>query len=517
MSQRMRVPGAPGSLAPLTAMKLLAVGLGVYIVGGALPRAEAGGPLPKEVTAPSPSTEWESEGLVPKPGDPQAKITELSKGLPEGERDCGLIELVDLGLINNPSTRQAWETARSSAFQARAKRSAYYPTITLKTTAGPSSAVSPTYPGFSRLKQATFGPSLSITYLLLDFGSRDAAAEAARQALFASNFQFNKAFQDVIYSIMSSYYNLDSKISALEASVIALKNADSTLGSVTAKKTAGLASVTDLLQARQSQAQASYNLEAAKGDQVNARATLLQNVGLPANATLRVLPPPASPNLSVLDTQVDQLIVQALERRPDIAAKMATLLSKKALARKANADVWPTINLGLNAQRTFYDANYNTATQHHSGESHYNNLGATLTFSVDLFDGLNKVNTTRGARADAEAAKADLNATELSAIADVVTNYNNFQTAVRKLASSQAVLDASQKAFDSTQVGYRNGLNSILDLLTAQNNLASARSQSIQARNDLFLASAQLTKSTGTLSPKTVAIEKVAASPEGQP
>jgi outer membrane protein TolC len=473
--------------------------------------------LPKEETSHSPSTEWDENRTAVKKIDGSATLNGLSTGRVEDTKEYGLIDLVDMGLINNPTTRQAWETARSSAFLARANRSGYYPKITLQTTGGPSYSTSPTYPGFARSEQTTAAPALSITYLLLDFGSRAATAEAARQALFASNFSFNKTFQDVIYNVMSSYYNLDSKMSALEAAVVSLKNADSTLASVTQKKNAGLASLTDLLQARQSQAQAVYTLESARGDQVSARATLLQNLGLPANATMRIQPPPTSQNLAVLDTEVDRLIMLALERRPDVAAKMATMLNKKALARKANADVWPTISLGMNAQRTFYDVNYDAYPRHFAGDSHYNNMSATLTFSMDLFDGMNKVNTARSARSDAEAAKADLTQSELSAIADVVTSYNNVQTAVRKLASSQAVLDASQKAFDSTQVGYKNGLNSILDLLTAQNNLASARYQNIQARNDLFLSSAQLTRSTGTLSPKTAALNQGSAPTPGQP
>jgi outer membrane protein TolC len=46
---------------------------------------------------------------------------------------------------------------------------------------------------------------------------------------------------------------------------------------------------------------------------------------------------------------------------------------------------------------------------------------------------------------------------------------------------------------------YRSGVGSILDVLTAEAALESARAQEIQARTDWFLAVAQLAHDTGTL------------------
>ncbi|MDD2706459.1 MAG: TolC family protein [Verrucomicrobiae bacterium] len=457
----------------------------------------------------SPTTPWESGKIFGPKDDPVSNLPELSRGVPENEPEMGLMELVDVGLENNPSTRSYWNQARSAAYKMYATRSAYYPTVTLKNTLGFSKATQPAYPGFTSTKQLTDNPALSITYLLLDFGSRAAAAEAAKQTLFASNFQFNQSIQDTIYNIMNSYYDLDIKQSLVESNIINLKMSDTTLKQVEVKKKAGLASQTDLYTAIQNQAQAVYTLESSKGDLLTSRATLLKNVGLPANSKLRVAPPPPLSNLSPLDTQLDNLILQAMERRPDVAAKVATVLAKKATARKANADIWPTISLNLNGQRTFFDANYSFPPSHYSGESHYNNYSASVVFSVDLFDGFSKLNTARSARADVESAKADLAQSELQAIADVVTNYNNVQTAIRKVTSSQVALEASQVSYDSTSVSYKAGLKTLVDLITAQNNLATSRSQNIQARDGLFQAAVQLTKSTGTLSPKNAAIASV--------
>ncbi len=488
---------------------MAAVAAAVWI-GGWTACAET--PANQEV-APSPSETWTPPEALAARTNAVARMAALAEGAPAPDREWGLFELVDVGLERNPGTRQAWQNARSAAAQAGVARSAYYPTLTLTGAGGPGHTTTPTYPGFSKNEQISGGPGLAVTWLLLDFGSRSAGVDAARQALFASNFQFNKTFQDVIFSVMQAYYNLDSKRALLDSAAAILKLADGTLESLDRKKRVGLASQTDWLQARQNQAQARFAVEAARGDFINAQAGLMQTLGLPANAQVRVLPPPASPNLAVLDRQVDELIAEALNQRPDVSAKIAAFLQKKALARQAGANIWPTVTAGASAQRTFYDADVSAPPRSFSGSSHDNNYGATLTISMDLFDGLNKVNKARAARSDAEAAQADLTQTELGAIADVVLNYNNVQTAIQKIAASQALLEASQKAFEAARIGYKNGLNSILDLLTAQNNLASSSATNIQSRNDLFLSSAALARSTGSLTPKTLAEKTSPPSP----
>lgn len=451
---------------------------------------------------------------------PAASVRE---GLPSADRKLSLLELVDLALGRHPSTRRAWATARQSAAQAGSARSAYYPTLTLGGSAGRVATTSPTYPGFSEVDQWVGAPQLSLTWLLLDFGGRHAGLEAAREALFASNFQFNKAVLDVVYGVVQGYYNLDASQGLLDAAEANLRLADATLESLSLKARAGLATETDLLQARQGQAQAAYNLESARGNLKTAQANLAKALGMPANTPLRIANPEGTPSLATLDRQVDQLVDLALQQRPDLSAKYATLLSLKAQARQADAALWPTLTAQASGSRTFYDAKTDANGRSFAGDSHYNQGSAMLVMSVDLFDGLNLVNKARSARAAADAAQADLANAELSAIAEVVIAYSDVQTAAKKFAASQILLDASRRAFDAMQISCKDGLKSVLDLLTAQNNLSSAAAQNVQARSELFLATAQLANTTGSLLPplkpaaRPVAVPATAAKLEDPP
>ncbi len=434
----------------------------------------------------------------------------LAENLPSKDRKLSLLELVDLALERHPATRHAWAKARQAAAQIGVARSLYWPTLSLSGRAGPTHATSPTYPGFSEVDQWIGAPQLALTWLLLDFGGRHAGLEAAREALFASNFQFNQSVQDVVFNVTESYYHLDASEGQIHAAETNLRLADATLELLARRARAGLATATDLLQARQTQAQAVYNLEAARGDLQDSRANLAKALGMPANAPLSIAAPEGPPSLAVLDRETDRLVELALRQRPDLSAKYANLLALKAQARQADAAIWPTLSLQASGSRTFYDAKANANGRSFSGDSHYNQGSAMLVMSVDLFDGLHLVSKARAARAAADAAQADLANAELSAIAEVVIAYSGVQTAAKKFAASQLLLEASRRSFDATQIGYKSGLNSVLDLLSTQNDLSSATAQNVHARSDLFLAAARLANATGALLPPPKASPPVA-------
>jgi outer membrane protein TolC len=342
---------------------------------------------------------------------------------------------------------------------------------------------------------------LQIDYLLLDFGARHAGLEAARFNLLSRNFNFNQALQSVVLSVMTSYYNLDGAKAALANAEAALTLADATLQSVEIKQQVGLATSTDAAQARQGVEQNKFNLENARGVLSTTQIQLATSLGLPANVNLQVAPPSNPPSLAILEEEVDKLIDLAFRQRPDLAGKYNTWRSRLASADQAEANRWPTLTSGINLQRTYYQANSAGPAGDFKGSGHFDDASAILTFRFDLFDGGNKSNLALSAKKLAESAKADLQVSELGAIADVVTNFVAFKTAAKKVDAAQALLDASRKNIDSVQIGYRNGLKSLLDLLTAQSNLTSAQSTLSQSRTDLFVSSANLSNSTGSLLP----------------
>lgn len=347
-------------------------------------------------------------------------------GLAEGQ-SLRLVELISLGLRRNPANLRAWENARADAARLGQSKAPYYPKVTFNAQVGKDDRVNSEETSFTpTTRMFSYGPQFDITWLLLDFGSRGFGKDAARQTLVASNFQFNRTLQDTILAIETAYFQLDSARMQQKAREDSLNVAKATLQSVEIQMKSGLANITQQLQAQQVVAQAVYDLESAKANVTTAQANLAKSVGLPANAALNVEPPAGDPPLKELDTTVNGMIEGALLRRPDLAAKFAAFRSKLALYKQAQRNILPAVTGNLNLGRNFFDETVNAGPGSSAKpDGVTDSYAGSFVLSVDLFDGFLKWNKAREAKASVEAARQDLAASEISAIAEVWNDFIN--------------------------------------------------------------------------------------------
>jgi outer membrane protein TolC len=424
-----------------------------------------------------------------------AREVSLTAPFDDAERQWSLPELVDEALRRNPSTSAAWQQANALAAQLGVQKALDYPTVSVGVEAGGAHTTQPTAPSRNTVNQLYVGPTARMQYLLLDFGSRRAAQEQARFNLLSQNFNFNQALQSVTLMVMNAYYNLDGANVNLENAEVALELADAVCRQTQIKVNAGLATSTDLAQAKQNLERFRYNLEGARGKVSTARVALATSLGVPGNAPLTIAPPAGEPSLTVLEEQVDGLIDLAFRQRPDLAAKYHAWRSRLASVDLAEANRWPSLTMNVGLQRSYYASDRSPP----NGVDHQDNASAVLSFSFDLFDGGSKAYQVKNAKALAAAARADLLGGQLGVVAEVVTGYVTFKTAAKQVDAARALLAASQSNFDSVSISYRSGLKNMIDVLTAQNDLAAARATLAAARTGLFNASAGLANATGSL------------------
>ncbi|MGH8489729.1 MAG: TolC family protein, partial [Gammaproteobacteria bacterium] len=132
-------------------------------------------------TAPAPEVPWQASEPLPKIPEPRhGSAAEISGPL-------SLAQIVDLALMNNPQTREAWAVARAQAAELGIARSLYWPQLTGLANLTRSRSLSSA--GASVPEQTRYGPSVSLAYVLFDFGAREGQVEAARYRLLASNLQ----------------------------------------------------------------------------------------------------------------------------------------------------------------------------------------------------------------------------------------------------------------------------------------------------------------------------------------
>lgn len=409
-----------------------------------------------------------------------------------------LADLIDLAERANPATRRAWEEARAAAAELGIAEAKYLPTLGLLIPASASRDVNQTPTGAEVIRtRGQVQPVAALEWILLDFGRRDADRDRALEQLRAATFAFNRVHQDVAFGVQSSFFAYDAARARVTAARATLAAAEAISAQSTARLDQGLATQPDVLLARQEQARAAFDLQDAEGDVADTFAELTERLGLPPTVPLRVKPLEALPLPTGLPETVERVIDVALERRPDLAARLATLRAREAEIRRARAAYLPKIGVTGHAGGvvTTYRAGPPFAT-HTYEEPLY---GATLGVEWTLFDGFERENRLRLAESQASAARADLNALELRMLREVWKAYADVKTALRKHEFATALLSASDDAYGATMESYRQGLGTLIDLLAAQRDLARARTTVVETRAGLLTATAALAFASGAM------------------
>jgi outer membrane protein len=297
----------------------------------------------RDLAPASPDTPWQFEPSNEAPTTPAPAAGAKRFTLPENTavqlpspadidptHVYSLVELIDIAQRRNPATRVAWEQALQAAINVGIARAAYLPALTASAIAGVEHFVTP-FPsnlvpqGFIVYNAQEFIPQLAVNYLLLDFGTRAAAVEAAGQLSIAGNVAFTAAHQQLIFNVARAYFRLDGADAAVRAARQGLDDARVVQQSAEALFGRGLDTIVDVQPARRATAQAQYDLAQATTAQHDAMYTLLAAMDLPPTTKLRVADASARPLPPRTARTVDDVLSQALRQRPDLLANVAKL------------------------------------------------------------------------------------------------------------------------------------------------------------------------------------------------
>jgi outer membrane protein len=398
-----------------------------------------------------------------------------------------LEEVVDLGLRNNAITRESWANARAAADAYGVERGAYFPTIDGDVTATRLKTVASQ--GRSAVTQSVLSPSLSITYLLFDFGGRSGSVGAARNALLAANYTHNATLQGVVLEIQTAYFEYGANRALLDAERTTVKEARANLAAAEERNRVGVATIADVLQARTAASQAELAAQTTEGNLQTSRGALALALGVPANLPYDIDTAAGQPPVAVLTDSVDALIAQAIESRPDLAASRAEFEASRSQISVARASRLPALVLNGTGGRTY------TTTLPDGG----NNYTVSLGLRVPIFAGFSRLYDQRRAAAlsDAAAARTDLLSQQVGF--QVFSSYYALQTAARRVRTAGDLIASAEQSNEVALGRYKGGVGSVLDLLAAQTALADARAQQVLARLQWNTSLAQLAHDTGIL------------------
>jgi outer membrane protein len=431
---------------------------------------------------PSPNTPWKAPAGAVKAEAriENAKTAAIPPDIEQRIKQLTLVDVVDLALRNNPATRASWAQARASADLFGSARGAYYPTV--NGAANLSRAKSANTNIRNGGISTQYGPSISLNYLLFDFGGRSGSVETARQQLFAANLTHNATLQNTVLQAETAYFTYMATSALLSAERSALTAAQQ-------RNRVGLATIADVLQARTALSQEQLNLETTQGNLQAARGGLASALGLPANLPFDLEPLADSIPVRAVALSVDSVINAALQNRPDLAAARAEAAAAAAQIRVARSALFPSLTLGSNAARTY------SQPELFAGPSY----GVSLGLSIPIFNGFSRQYQVAAARAQADAFAALADQTRQQVVTQVFVSYYQLQTAGQRVATADDLLNSALESVKVAAGRYREGVGSIIDLLTAQTALANARAQQVQSRWQWYTSLAQLARDAGVL------------------
>ena len=444
------------------------------------------------------------------PGDPLRTQAQLP--LPVGERlatlalPCGPetiraplspLDAVRHALCHHPQTRQSWAAVEAQAAAVGAARSAYWPT--LGAVVGISQVgVESEYPDQPELDSSFRGrsnaQSLSLDWVLADFGLRAAHLRQERALFIAACAAQNEAILAVFLDTVQAYFDAEQAQATLAAETQADQAAQQSAAVAEAKVAAGVGLEADRLQAKTAQAQARLNRIQARERQERALGALALAIGARPGTPI-TLPPAsgAAQGEAPVEADIAGLMELALQRHPRIAAARARLEAAQDAVSAARAGGRPSLAMGAFVDRS------DTPVDRVSSRQKVETSSVGLKLSVPLFEGFGRTYRIRQTLAEAQGREAELQAAQQDVAQAAWESYVAVRGSAEAHQASRVLLDHAGQSFELASGRYQAGVGTVMELLRAQSDLAVARQQDVVARTRWRLSRLQLAASLGQI------------------
>ena len=409
----------------------------------------------------------------------------------EREDPLSLGEVLDISLLNNPTTKESWANARLAA-------SIYGRSLSDDFILADGSATA------TRFRQALFtGPNRSIvydtviasnigfSYLIFDFGKTRNTSKAALESLYNADWTHNRSIQTVMQTVMFDYYNYLYQMEKLSAAEDDVVDAQVTLDSVMEKFRNGLADVGEKVQATTALLQSQLAVVSQKQQLHNSYTQLAADMGIPSDIKLKLDEYPDE--IQTFEPEdLDKLIETAINYRPDLIAAEADVKSGEYAVKAAQRLYFPQLNSTFNIGRAYYNG---------AGRNDSYNFQVQAALTFPIFQGFAITNTVKQARSQLEKAQASLKQTQLGLLQQVSNQREDVVLAKEAFEYAQEFLASAKEDYRLNLAKYRAGTGTITELLNAQTSVSDARAQLVLTKRDWFVSLANLAYALGTIAP----------------
>ncbi|ADV82710.1 outer membrane efflux protein [Terriglobus saanensis SP1PR4] len=412
------------------------------------------------------------------------------------EKKYTLPELIDFAEAHSPETREAWQAARQRMAALHIAQSALYPALDVGFTALTNRNGVLLYDTFV-IQQLGIGEvAVKMNYTLFDANGRVDQVAQQHNLLRAASFSFNDAHRQLLYSVMHAYYLLLDAKGQRIAAESNLTSAQAVSDATQARFDNGLATLPDLSEAKSTAAQANYELQLRIGNERKATGYLATLVTAPADTSFDVQSIDELTIPTTLSADGHELIEVALKERPDLLRQFSVIDAAKSGVREARSRYYPTVNFsGSLGELRAWGLQSAQPGAYATGRVY----DAELTLNWNVFDGNRRRSQVREAEAAQKREEETLRGLRDRIESEVWQAFVDADTAFRQRDAASALLRASQDSYEQSLESYKYGVRNIVDVLTAQRQLAAARFEDVSSRVAVLDSLAQVSYRTGEL------------------
>lgn len=396
-------------------------------------------------------------------------------GLVNALQNLSWLDVLQQSLCRSPALQQSLLNVQEQQATVNLAQNAFRPRFGFNSSL---SSTRDTSSGVSRQNQA-LDANINLSWIAFDFGARQANLQQTQQLLIALTNSQDTALLGAIGDTLKNYSDAAIAWARLDAAQEAESIAKQSYAAADAKYQAQVASLAEKFQAQTALAQATLDKVRAQGAWESARATLAVNMAYPANQVLSLQYAEAAKPVnasntagSFSDDEVNGWIEVAKSAHPRLLSLRAEVASLQAKRNAVDASGKGTLSLAANAGFIRDSFTAGGATR---------SLGGNALLNIPLFNGSEQKSLF--SQVDAQIQTKESVATAVAREIEL----NVWKTAImvrneqQNMVAASQLVSAAQISYNTAWGRYKAGAGSIQELLNAQANLASAKTQSLVA------------------------------------
>lgn len=398
-----------------------------------------------------------------------------------------LAECIHVAMHNSPRARISWQNTRAARARVGQNWGRMLPQLNFT-----ASARRVKYQVLTEVEAAyqrtTYEANFGVRQLLYDGGQTAARTSAAEAALRSADFQHNRTLQDVALQTERAYYELLTANAILEVAKDAVEQRQRHTELAQRKLEAGRGRKVEVLKARARKAEAELGLVEARNQVRTGRGRLARSMGLKPSVEVQILDIPIELQDEEME-DVDNLLVQAADNRPQLKAAAEEVQRWKSLLAAEEGARLPTLN--ANASYGWNDL--------HILPEEKEEWSASLNLEWKLFTGFQRAYSIRQARARLQRAIRGYEKSLRDVELEVWTAYSRVIRSRESIRAAERYVESARETQRVAERGYEGGRATIVELIDAQTELTRSRAQLVRARLQWYSSIARLERAVGKL------------------